>query len=109
MFTIDNKRRIKIVKCDTAIFDITMNNYEFVEGDKLYFSVKKNAIGTDAVIQKIVSTFDGNKAKIVLSTQDTNINEGVYLYDVQCSLFNGVVDTIIPPTKFEVIGGVTHD
>lgn len=41
MFTIDYKKRIKIVKGDTAIFDIDMNNYNFVEGDKVYFTVKK--------------------------------------------------------------------
>lgn len=109
MLKIDNKRRVKIVKGDTAIFDITVNNYEFVEGDKIYFTVKINADDTESVIQKVVSVFDENKAKIFLSKEDTNIPVGVYLYDVQCSLTNGVVDTIIPPTRFEVLGGVTHD
>ena len=109
MFTIDYKRRIKIVKGDTAIFDIDMENYEFVEGDKVYFTVKKNVDDTENAIQKVISTFDRNKAKIFLSKEDTNIDTGVYLYDVQCSLVNGVVDTIILPTKFEIIGGITHD
>ena len=109
MLKIDNKRRVKIVKGDTAVFDITVNNYEFVEGDKIYFTVKESVYDTDAIIQKVVSVFDESKAKIFLSKEDTNIPEGVYLYDVQCSLTNGVVDTIIPPTRFEVLGGVTHD
>lgn len=109
MFTIDNKKRIQIVKCDTAIFDITMKNYEFVEGDEVYFTVRKNSDDLVPVIKKRISTFKGRKAKVLLSTNDTNIESGIYLYDVQCSLFNGVVDTIIPPTRFEVLGGGTHD
>ena len=109
MFTIDNKKRIKIVKGDTAIFDITVNNYEFVEGDKIYFTVKSSVDDIETIIQKMVSVFDENKAKVFLNKEDTNVDEGVYLYDVQCSLTNGVVDTIIPPTRFEVLGGVTHD
>lgn len=109
MFTIDYKKRIKIVKGDTAIFDIDMENYEFIEGDKVYFTVKKSINDTHNAIQKVISTFDKNKAKIVLSKEDTNIDVGVYLYDVQCSLTNGIVDTIILPTKFEILGGITHD
>ena len=109
MFTIDYKKRIKIVKGDTAIFDIDMNNYNFVEGDKVYFTVKKNVDDVENAIQKIVSTFDGNRAKVILSKDDTNIDAGVYLYDVQCSLSNGIVDTVILPTKFEILGGITHD
>ena len=109
LFVIDHKRRITIVKGDTAIFDISMKNYEFVEGDEVYFTVRKSSDNLVAVIKKRVSTFKGRKAKILLSSDDTNIEAGAYLYDVQCSLFNGVVDTIIPPTRFEVVGGITHD
>ncbi|MBP3931741.1 MAG: hypothetical protein J6D47_19515 [Peptostreptococcaceae bacterium] len=109
MLTIDYKKRITIVKGDTAIFNISMNNYEFVEGDELYFTVKKNVGDKENIIQKTVSTFNGRKAKVFLSKEDTDIDAGSYLYDVQCSLVNGVVDTVIPPTKFEVLGGVTHD
>ena len=57
----------------------------------------------------MVTSFDTNQAKIILSKEDTNIDVGVYLYDIQCSLTSGIVDTVIPPTKFEVIGGITHD
>jgi len=109
LFVIDHKRRITIVKGDTAIFDISMKNYEFVEGDEVYFTVRKNSDDLVPVIKKRISTFKGRKAKVLLSTNDTNIESGIYLYDVQCSLFNGVVDTIIPPTRFEVLGGGTHD
>ena len=109
MFLIDNKKRIKIVSGDTAIFDISVSGYNFVEGDKVYFTVKKNIDDTENAIQKIVTKFDGNTAKVILCKEDTNIPAGIYLYDVQCSLINGIVDTVVLPTKFEVLGGVTHD
>ena len=109
MFSIDHKKRIKIVKGDTAIFDVNISDYNFVEGDKVYFTVKKNVDDVGNTIQKIVSTFEGNKAKIVLCKEDTNIPVGVYLYDIQCSLVNGMVDTVVLPTKFENLGGITHD
>lgn len=109
LFTIDEKKRMKIVKGDTAIFNITINNYEFVDGDKVYFTVKTSVDDADNIIQKVVTSFNANESKIILSKEDTNIDVGVYLYDIQCSLANGIVDTVIPPTKFEVIGGITHD
>ena len=109
MFLIDNKKRMKIVKGDTAIFNISINGHEFVEGDKVYFTVKRTVDDTENIIQKVVTEFKLNQAKIFLCKEDTNVDAGMYLYDVQCSLANGIVDTVILPTDFEVLGGVTHD
>lgn len=100
---------MKIVKGDTAIFDINVKGHTFVKGDKVYFTVKTSVDDDDNLIQKVVSTFKNNAAKVILSKEDTDIDVGSHLYDIQCSLSDGRVDTIIPPTKFEVIGGVTHD
>ena len=69
----------------------------------------KNIDDTENKIQKVSTTFEENQVKIVLCKEDTNIEAGEYLYDVQCSLSNGIVDTVILPTKFEVLGGITHD
>lgn len=109
MYTIDNKKKIKIVKGDTAIFDIATKNYIFKDGDKVYFTVKYSTEDDERVIQKVVTSFHENVAKIILSKEDTNVDVGVYVYDVQLSLLDGRVDTVVPPTKFEVIGGVTHE
>lgn len=108
MFNIDSRKNIKIIKGDTAIFDITLKNYTFVEGDKVYFTVKYSVDDTENIIQKVITTFNDNKAKIILSKEDTNIDTGTYLYDIQCSLADGRVDTIVVPSKFEVLGGITH-
>ncbi|MGL5767227.1 MAG: hypothetical protein ACRCX8_16465 [Sarcina sp.] len=109
MFSIDEKKRMKIVKGDTAIFDINVKDYTFVEGDKVYFTVKTSVDDDINIIQKIVSSFNSSIAKVILSKEDTDVDVGSYLYDIQCSLVDGRVDTIIPPTKFEIIGGITHD
>lgn len=109
MFTIDAKNKIKIVQGDTAIIDLKVNNNNFVEGDKVYFTVKQSVYDSMNVIQKVVTTFEDNIAKIQLTKEDTNIDIGMYQYDIQCSLADGRVDTVIGPANFEVIGGVTHD
>ena len=109
MFTIDEKNKITIVQGDTAVFDLTLENYIFTEGDKVYFTVKNTVYDTVNIIQKVVTEFEGNKVRIILTKEDTNINVGMYTYDIQCSFINGLVDTVIIPSIFEVIGGVTSD
>ena len=109
IFTIDKKNKITIVRGDTAIFDLTLDNYTFVEGDKVYFTVKNTVYDTLNIIQKVITEFEENKVRIMLTKEDTDIDIGMYTYDVQCSLVNGLVDTVIIPATFEVIGGVTSD
>ena len=41
--------------------------------------------------------------------EDTNIKAGNYIYDIQVSLQDGRVDTIVLPSKFEVLEGVTNE
>lgn len=109
MFIIDERKRIKGIKGDTAIFDIACKNHVFKDGDKVYFTVKYSVDDSENIIQKIITKFDNNIAKIILDKNDTNIEVGSYLYDVQLSLVDGRVDTIVVPSKFEIIGGVTHE
>ena len=42
MFEILRKNHMKVVQGDTAIFNININDYEFVDGDIVYFTVKKD-------------------------------------------------------------------
>ena len=71
MFSIDTKKRIKIVRGDTGIFNIAMSTYEFVEGDKLFFTVKKNVGDSKSVLKKVISDFRGSTAKVFLSKEDS--------------------------------------
>ena len=109
MFEILRKNHMRVVQGDTGIFNINVEGHEFVEGDLVYFTVKKDIKDKEYVLQKIVSEFTDNTAIFNLSKEDTNLEVGSYIYDIQTSLINGIVDTIVLPAKFEVIGGVTND
>ena len=58
---------------------------------------------------KIITEFEGHHFIVSLDKESTNIPPGTYLYDIQLNLADGRVDTIILPTKFTVLGGVTLD
>lgn len=106
MFSIQNEK-IKVIRGDTGIFDLNLSNYILKEGDKVYFTVKAN-YDSEALIFKEVTEFEEGKAKFILTSKDTDIDPGTYLYDVQCNLADGRVDTVITPSKFQVLGGITH-
>lgn len=109
MFQIKRKNQIEVIAGDTGLLNLSIDNYIFVDGDIVYFTVKKNINDTVYKFQKIVKEFEDNVAIIKISSEDTNLEAGEYLYDIQLSLTDGRVDTVIPPTLFEVIGGVTND
>ena len=98
--------RIKVIRGDTGIFDLNLDNYTLKEGDKVYFTVKSD-YDSEAVIFKEVTEFPEGKAKFILTSEDTDLEPGTYLYDVQCNLADGRVDTVITPNKFQVLGGIT--
>lgn len=100
---------MKVIQGDTGEFELTLDNYEFVEGDKVYMTVKKNLKDVDIVFQKVVTSFSGNRAKFKLEYEDTNLDQGKYYYDIQCSLADGRIDTVIPPSPFLVLEGITDD
>lgn len=106
MFMIDGSM-MKVIQGDTGEFELTLDNYTFVEGDKVYMTVKKNQKDVEVVFQKVVTTFSANRAKIKLEHEDTNLPQGKYWYDIQCSLLDGRIDTVIPPSPFVVLEGIT--
>lgn len=108
MFTIDENNKIKVIQGDTGIFELALENHMLSAGDKVYFTVKKD-YNSQPLIKKVVTEFTDGKAKFILTSSDTNIDANIYLYDVQCSLADGRIDTIIKPSKFQVLGGITND
>ena len=107
MFTVATDNRIKVIQGDTGILDLSLDNYELKDGDKVYFTVKKDYTTQETLIFKEVNTFVDGKAKFIFNKEDTNLAIGTYLYDVQCNLADGRVDTVISPAKFQVQGGIT--
>lgn len=109
MFTIDTETNmITIVKKDTLDLELTIDNYELSEGDTVYFTIAPVVEDQNPLVQKVITGFDAGKANISLSSDDTDLEIGSYLYDIQVDTSDGRIDTIIGPAKFKVIGGVTY-
>lgn len=107
MFKISNNK-ITIIQGDTAFIALKLDDYKLIDGDTVYFTVKKD-FDSEITMQKIVTTFVDGVASIQLSKEDTKQDAGEYLYDIQCSLNDGRVDTVVPPSKFTIRGGITND
>lgn len=109
MFKIDKETQtMSIIRKDTALFTIKLDNYDLVAGDSVTFTVAGKVEQEAPAISKTVSDFKDGGATFTLSSSDTNIEVGSYYYDIQVNLQDGRVDTIIGPAKFKVIGGVTY-
>ena len=109
MFTIDNDTNaMTIIKKDTASFDVALDNYNLEAGDSVTFTVSKQVEEEEPILQKTVTDFVDGIATVKLTKEDTNIEIGTYLYDIQIDTQDGRVDTVIGPAKFTVKGGVTY-
>lgn len=105
MFSIKDNT-IRLTRGDSAEFDITIFDrqgqlYELQEGDKVEFTVKENVYSSAPLIKK-------TGTQIQIKPEDTaSLSYHKYVYDVQVTLADGTVDTIIPPSVFEVLSEVT--
>lgn len=81
-----------------------------VEGDIVYFTVKRSTNTEEKTLQKIVTEFTEGAALITIFPKDTReLKTGNYYYDIQLNRANGQVKTIIPPSKFTLNAEVTYD
>lgn len=104
MFSIDETNKIKIIRGDTAILILTLNDYSLSQGDQVKLTVKKNIRDSKAAITKVVTEFTEGKAIISLEEKDTkNLIAGDYVYEIEVRLANGTIDTIIQASKFKVL------
>lgn len=105
MFSISNNI-ISITRGDTGKFEIRIldaykNIYTLEEGDTILFTVKKDTETSDVLIQK-------NSLDIRIDPIDTqDLKYGIYKYDIQVTLANGEVHTIIPASDFIIKEEVT--
>ena len=85
-----------------------------VNGDTVYFTVKKSVDATEKVLQKTITAFTDGKATINILTSDKTafgtLRSAVnYVYDIQINFANGTVKTVVGPSKFSVSPGVTDE
>lgn len=110
-----NGNNIRMIRGDSEgiLVHVTTEDGELkplVEGDTIYFTVKKSIYTEEILLQKVITTFDDGKAHINIGPIDTKEwNYGTYTYDVQWTSSTGRVKTIVPPSVFEVCGEVTYD
>ena len=107
MFQINNDK-ITVTRGDTGIISLNLTQddepYEFSEGDKIVFSVKKKLKDTEYVLRK-----ETTRDTIFLEHKDTdNIAPGNYYYDIEIT-YNTIQVATIGPNKFIVKADVTRE
>ena len=99
--------KITIVRKDTGDLTIALENYILDTGDEVVFTVSSGYDLKNPLIQKRITEFHNHSALVHLSVEDTDLDPGEYLYDVQVNAADGRVDTVLGPAKFKITGGIT--
>ena len=96
---------IELTRGDTARLNVYIEQYMLRKGDIIKFTVKRSAVDTDYLIQKIVEIEkDCANTEIKLEPEDTkDLEFGKYVYDVEhiCKE-TGDVSTIIPKNTLRI-------
>lgn len=104
---------ITMVSGDTELvgLELTQNaeDLKFVAGDKVYFSVKKNISDTTYLFQAVADLAPTKQPLKILPEHTKNLAEGTYWYDIQMTTAALGIKTIVWPTTFTIVRGVTHD
>ena len=108
MFKINDKGEISITRGDTGIFTLDIStsdgsSYDY-SNDEVLFTVKRTVYDAEHVIQKRI-TYGENVT--ILPSDTSSLSYADYVFDVQVTTAGGIVDTVIPPSKFTVRSEVT--
>ena len=104
MYTI-KKTTITLTRGDTlkaqiSITDSEGNPYVLQEGDVVRFAMKKNYTDPDEEVL-ILKDIPSDTLILTLEPEDTkDLDFGSYVYDIQITMANGVVDTFITKASF---------
>jgi len=99
---------ISLTRGDTARFNIILKDstgavYTPVSGDTLTMTVKQSTSDTTEVFQ--IDAVDGEFE--ILPEHTSELTFGTYFYDIQLTLDNGDVNTVVPVSQFKVEEEVT--
>ena len=108
MFSIDANNKIALTRGDSAeiqvkVIDKNGVERQIFEDDELTFSVAK-IIGGEILISK---TITGSNQFNILPEDTSELDPGIYFYDIQLVTFTGKVYTIIPVSRFEIRGEIS--
>lgn len=102
-------RKITLTRGDSAELSIKVSKrdgslYELNPNDKLTFTIKKTITDENPLLQK---EFTGNNV-VVLTPEDTKpLSFGKHIYDIQLSLADGSIYTVVPSSEFIIAEEVT--
>lgn len=97
-----------MIRGDSECLRVSCDN-GFQEGDVVALQVRQSASDDEALVTKIVDTFDDGKALINLLPEDTAcIDPGKYKYDIEVHWANGTVKTIVEKSDFVLREDVTR-
>jgi hypothetical protein len=99
--------KITMVRKDTGDLTVALENYLLDTGDEVVFTVNTGYDLENHLIQKRITEFQDHSALVRLGVDDTDLEPGEYLYDIQVNTADGRVDTVIGPAKFKITGGIT--
>ena len=93
--------RADSMKLKLNLADSQGNEYIPDDGDVIKFGLKTTTDDTEKpMIEKIISP---ESMMLELTPEETDIEPGDYYYDIEVTLSNGFVTTVIPPTKFKIL------
>ena len=108
---VDKDNTIHLTRGDTARFSIgqivntiTNTNYTPTAEDTVTMTIKKTVLQADPCVQLIVP---GGEVLHIKPEDTKAMAFGNYVYDIQITMADGDVYTIIPPTTFELLKEVT--
>ena len=105
---------LSMINGDTEILTVHLKDLdgvqiELVSGDTVYFTVKEEATDTPTILQKTVTSFTSGDAVITLDSADTiSLDIKTYVYDIQVTYADATIGTLIEPSNFTLIKGVTE-
>lgn len=106
MFQISGKT-IKITRGDTGLFTLNIMSdgqpYDY-SGDTVLFTVKKSVNTAEVLFQK---TIEYGQTVVVEPECTASLPYGKFVYDVQVTTAQGIVNTVITPHPFIVAPEVT--
>lgn len=89
---------IRVHKKNTGTIYIKKKNYIFQVGDIVTLTVKTFIGSTETLIQKEIKITDPKeKVEINFNSEDTDLKEGEYFYDIRIDYANGDISTVIYP------------
>lgn len=109
-----NNTNLSMIRGDSESIILSIdendNEYIFENGDKVYFTVKRNANTKEIIIQEVVTNFPDNLAIIEIEPSDTSdLQFRSYVYDIQLTTKHGRVKTVVPHSKFDILQEVTYE